>query len=109
MALQTPTADRNLDRYGAPLIAWTRVRERLEQALTQAPGTGGPDRHTYWLATVGPDGRPHVMPLGVLWIDGAFYFNSGAGTRKAKNLAAIRIAFSRSRPTSSTWSWTGMR
>jgi hypothetical protein len=27
------------------------------------------------------------MPLGVLWIDGAFYFNSGAGTRKAKNLA----------------------
>lgn len=27
------------------------------------------------------------MPLGILWIDGAFYFNSGAGTRKAKNLA----------------------
>jgi hypothetical protein len=27
------------------------------------------------------------MPLGVLWIDGALYFNSGAGTRKAKNLA----------------------
>ena len=27
------------------------------------------------------------MPLGILWIDGAFYFNSGPGTRKAKNLA----------------------
>jgi hypothetical protein len=27
------------------------------------------------------------MPLGVLWIDGAFCFNSGANTRKAKNLA----------------------
>ncbi len=26
------------------------------------------------------------MPLGVLWVDGAFYFNSGASTRKAKNL-----------------------
>jgi hypothetical protein len=28
------------------------------------------------------------MPLGVLWVDGAMYFNAGAGTRKAKNLAA---------------------
>jgi hypothetical protein len=26
------------------------------------------------------------MPLGALWVDGAFYFTSGAGTRKAKNL-----------------------
>jgi len=27
------------------------------------------------------------MPLGVLWVDGALYFNAGATTRKAKNLA----------------------
>lgn len=86
VALQ-PTAERNLDGYGAPLIAWTRVRERLDQGFTQAPGTGGPSRHTCWLATVRPDGRPHVMPLGALWLDGAFYFTSGPGTRKAKNLA----------------------
>ncbi len=84
--MRVPMSERNLDRYGAPLIPWTRVRERLEQGLSQAPGTGGPDRHTCWLATVDPDGRPHVMPLGVLWVDDAFYFNSGAGTRKAKNL-----------------------
>jgi pyridoxine/pyridoxamine 5'-phosphate oxidase len=87
MAIQTPTAERNLDRYGAPLIAWTRVRERLEQGFTQAPGTGGPSRHTCWLATIDEDNKPHVMPLGVLWLDGALYFNSGAGTRKAQNLA----------------------
>lgn len=87
MAAKGPRDERNLDGYGAPLIQWARVRERLEQGLTQAPGTGGPGRHTCWLATVGPDGRAHVMPLGVLWIDGAFYFNSGPGTRKAKNLA----------------------
>ena len=43
------------------------MRERLEQGLTQGPGSGGPDRHTCWLATVGPDGRPHVMPFGALW------------------------------------------
>jgi PPOX class probable F420-dependent enzyme len=82
-----PKAERNIDGYGAPLIPWTKVRERLEQGLSQAPGSGGPDRHTCWLATVNPDGTPHVMPLGVLWVDDAFYFNAGAGTRKAKNLA----------------------
>jgi nitroimidazol reductase NimA-like FMN-containing flavoprotein (pyridoxamine 5'-phosphate oxidase superfamily) len=87
MAAKEPLAERNLDGYGAPPIPWTRVRERLDQGLTQAPGTGGPDRHTCWLATVRPDGRPHVMPLGVLWVDGAFYFNAGPTTRKAKNLA----------------------
>ena len=82
-----PKAEHNLDGYSAPLIPWSKVRERLEQAVTQAPETGGPDRHTYWLATVHPDGRPHVMPLGAEWVDGAFYFTAGAHTRKAKNLA----------------------
>jgi nitroimidazol reductase NimA-like FMN-containing flavoprotein (pyridoxamine 5'-phosphate oxidase superfamily) len=81
-----PKAERNLDRYGAPLIPWSKVRERLDQGLSQEPGSGGPGRHTCWLATVRPDGRPHVMPLGVLWVDGAFYFNAGPTTRKAKNL-----------------------
>jgi len=87
IATKEPVAERNLSGYGAPPIPWTKVRQRLDQGLTQAPGTGGPNRHTCWLATVGADGRPHVMPLGVLWIDGAFCFNSGAGTRKAKDLA----------------------
>ena len=87
MAVKEPVAERNLDGYGAPPIPWTRVRERLEEGLTQAPGTGGPDRHTCWVATVRPDGRPHVVPVGVLWVDGRFYFNAGATTRKARNLA----------------------
>lgn len=82
-----PLDEKNLDGYGAPPIAWSRVRERLEQGFTQSPGSGGPARHTCWLATVRPDGRPHVMPLGILWVDGAFYFTAGLGTRKAKNLA----------------------
>jgi hypothetical protein len=82
-----PQTERNLDGYGAPPIPWTKVRERLEQGLSQEPGSGGPDRYTCWLATVRPDGKPHVMPLGVLWVDGAWYFNAGAGTRKAQNLA----------------------
>ncbi len=87
MANREPKAERNLDGYGAPLIPWTKVRERLEQGLSQAPGSGGPDRHTCWLATMRLDGRPHVMPLGVLWVDGDLYFNAGAATRKAQDLA----------------------
>ena len=86
--MTTPTSDRNLDGYGAPPIPWEKVRARLDAGVPQAPGTGGPNRHTCWLATVRPDGRPHVMPLGVLWIDGGFFFTSGPGTRKARNLAA---------------------
>lgn len=81
-----PEAEQNLDGYGAPLIPWTKISQRLEQGFTQVPGSGGPDRHTCWLATVRPDGRPHVMPLGVNWMDGNLYFSTGANTRKAKNL-----------------------
>jgi Pyridoxamine 5'-phosphate oxidase len=44
-------------------------------------------RPTYWLATVRPDGRPHVMPLLGVWVEGRLYFCAGEGTRKARNLA----------------------
>lgn len=86
MTEQQPTASRNLDGYGAPTIAWERVRDAMTGDLTQAPGTGGPDRHTHWLATINPDGTPHVMPVGVFNLEGTMYFTSGPGTRKSKNL-----------------------
>jgi hypothetical protein len=81
-----PTSERNLDGYGAPQIEWARVREVLSAEITQAPDTGGPGRHTHWLTTINPDGSPHVMPLGVISIDGTLYFNSGPGTRKSGNI-----------------------
>jgi len=87
MATAQPRTERNLDGYDAPQIPWEKVRKSLEQGFTQAPDTGGPNRHTSWLATVRPDGRPHVMPLGAIYVDGLFYFTTGGGTRKAKNLA----------------------
>src|SRR5919204_3429111 len=79
---------RNLaDLYGMPLVEWDRVRARLDQGFTQAPGTGGPNRHTCWLATINRDGSPHVTGVGALWVDDAFWFETGEGTRKGKNLA----------------------
>src|SRR3954447_22561153 len=73
--------------YETPLIEWSRIEQRLDQGLDQAPGAGGPDRHTCWLATVDPDGSPHVNGIGALWADGAFWFETGEHTRKGRNLA----------------------
>jgi hypothetical protein len=69
----------NLDIYGHPPIPWSRAERQLEAEL------GESGRH--FLTTVRPDGRPHVAGIGALWVDGRFYFVSGAGTRKSRNLA----------------------
>ncbi len=78
---------RNLaDLYGTPLIDWSTVRGRLDKGVDQAPGTGGPDRHTCWLATIDADGSPHVTGIGALWSDGAFWFETGRTSRKGRNI-----------------------
>ncbi len=63
----------------------------LDTRLTQAPGTGGPQRHTAWLTTINPDASPQVMPVGVVRRGGSWYFSSGPaprrGKRKTRNLA----------------------
>src|SRR3954470_6119601 len=79
---------RNLaELYDLPTVEWQAVVERLDAGFTQAPGTGGPGRHTCWLATIDSDGRPHVTGVGALWLDGAFWFETGERTRKGRNLA----------------------
>jgi hypothetical protein len=75
------------DLYGLPLVEWARIQSRLDAGVTQGPGSGGPNRHTCWLATINRDGSPHVTGIGAIWVDGAFWFQTGAGTCKAKNLA----------------------
>jgi uncharacterized protein (TIGR02246 family) len=87
MPVNQPTSERNLDGYGASPIEWAKVGAVLDRTLTQAPGTGGPGRHTSWLTTTNPDGSPHVMPVGVMSVDGAWYFTSGPGARKSRNIA----------------------
>jgi hypothetical protein len=84
MIATRPADEKNLDGYGSPPLEWKRVTESLDKtrdldALDAAA--------RYWLATTGADGRPHVMPAGIVWDDGTFYFTSGAGTQKSKNLA----------------------
>jgi hypothetical protein len=75
------------DLYGLPTIDWATIEGRLARGVTQAPGTGGPDRHTSWLATVNRDGSPHVTGVGALWFNGTYWFETGERTRKGRNLA----------------------
>jgi nitroimidazol reductase NimA-like FMN-containing flavoprotein (pyridoxamine 5'-phosphate oxidase superfamily) len=79
-----PADEKNLDGYGSPPLKWERVTAGLDKTrdLDAVDAAG-----RFWLATAGPDCRPHVMPVGIVWDSGTFYFTAGAGTQKAKNLA----------------------
>ena len=77
---------------GLPIVDWAMVEGRLAQGVTQGPGTGGPDRHTSWLATINRDGGPHVTGVGALWHEGAFWFETGEQARKGRNRLATHAA-----------------
>jgi hypothetical protein len=70
---------KNLDIYGHEPIPWSRPQGLLE-------GFAGGPGQTTWLATTDPDGAAHVAGVGALWLDGRFWFTSGPGTRKSRNL-----------------------
>lgn len=59
---------------GAKQTPWSEARDQLEKA------------DVYWISTVRPNGRPHVTPFFAVWLEGALYFCTGPGERKAKNL-----------------------
>src|SRR5262252_4652426 len=75
------------DLYHLPLMDWAPIQARLEQGLSQAPDTGGPNRHTVWLTTINDDGSPHMTAVGGNWTDGSFWFSASATSRKGRNLA----------------------
>jgi len=57
------------------LLPWDWAEKRLKTS------------REYWMVTTLPNRRPHVMPVWGIWQDCAFYFSTGRGTRKARNLA----------------------
>jgi hypothetical protein len=74
-----PRTEEPLVEGQTEVMPWATALKRLEHP---APA------QNHWLATVQPDGRPHLMPIIAYWIDGAFHFLAGEGTRKGRNLAA---------------------
>ena len=73
---QQPTAEKMLDWPNAAILPWEQASDLLDQ--------GG----VTWLATTNPDGSPHLVPVGAVWLDGAMYTVTGQGTRKGANLDA---------------------
>jgi pyridoxamine 5'-phosphate oxidase-like protein len=71
---------KNLDIYGSAPIPWSRALDQLNDFVT-GPG------NTTWLSTSRQDGRPHTVAVGAMWVDDRFFFTSGPGTRKSRNLA----------------------
>jgi len=81
MPQRDPVETVNLDGYGSAELPWSRPRDLLEA------GPLGPET-PFFLGTCRPDGRPHTAGIGAVWLDGDFYFTSGPGTRKSRNLVA---------------------
>ncbi len=73
--------------YDLSTLDWAPIEARLREGFSQAPGAGGPDRHTCWLATINEDGSPHLTGIGAIWVDRSFYFETGETSRKGRNLA----------------------
>lgn len=75
------------------------MTRRKDQPISEAyadPGTDGASRargieelatsSTYWVATVHPSGRPHVVPVMAVVHDGHLHFAAGPRTQEARNL-----------------------
>lgn len=75
-----PKADRPfMPGYGISeesdgILPWGWAEERLANS------------RNYYLATTRPDGRPHVMAVWGVWFGGRYYFSTGEGSQKARNL-----------------------
>ncbi len=75
----------NLGRAdGLPPVDWAAVVEKL--VAGSAPAPDAVNSRTTWLSTINEDGSPHVTAVGALWLDGTFWFQTGAGTRKGRNV-----------------------
>jgi len=66
-------------------VDWAAVAEKLDAG--SAPAPDAVNSRTTWLSTINEDGSPHVTAVGALWLDGTFWFQTGAGTRKGRNVA----------------------
>jgi hypothetical protein len=69
---------------GLPAVDWAAIVDKLDSG--EGPAPDAMNSRSTWLSTLNEDGSPHVTPVGALWIDGTFWFQTGA-TRKGRNVA----------------------
>ena len=68
---------------GLPPVDWDPISQKLE--ADTAPDPAAHNAKTKWLTTLNEDGSPHVTAVGAVWLDGTFWFQTGA-TRKGRNV-----------------------
>jgi general stress protein 26 len=56
------------------LVSWDFVSEQMSQS-----------RH-YWISTVFPDSRPHVVPVWGIWLENRLHFEGSMETAGGKNV-----------------------
>jgi len=56
------------------MVTWDYVVQRLSEAKN------------YWLCSVRPDGRPHVIPRWAVFVEGRVYYDGSPETRHALNI-----------------------
>jgi PPOX class probable F420-dependent enzyme len=61
---------------GTGLLPWSWALARLR------------DSHDFWMATVWPDGRPHLSPVWAVWDHDALWFSASPRSRKMRNIRA---------------------
>lgn len=59
---------------GTAPLGWDEVQQRFAA------------ERSYWLATAGRDGRPHVRPVLAVWLAGEIYSTTSPAVRKGRNL-----------------------
>jgi hypothetical protein len=69
---------------GLPVVDWDSIKAQLDAGSAPAPDAH--NSRTTWLSTINQDGTPHVTAVGALWLEGAFWFQTGARTRKHQNV-----------------------
>ena len=69
---------------GLPPVEWAGIEEKLDAGSAPAPDAH--NARTTWLVTINEDGSPHVTAVGAVWVDGAFWFQTGERTRKHRNV-----------------------
>jgi hypothetical protein len=78
---------------GLPPVDWAAFAEKLDAGSAPAPDAA--NSRTTWLSTINQDGSPHVTAVGALWLEGTFWFQTGAGTRKGAQCRARSAVFDR--------------
>jgi hypothetical protein len=67
-----------------PPVDWSATVERIADGSPPAPDAH--NARATWLTTLNDDGSPHVTAVGALWLDDTFWFQTGAGTKKHRNV-----------------------